>query len=218
MVSAVGLLGGSFDPVHRGHLQLAERARAALDLDRVWLLPCAAPPHKPERHLAAGYHRLEMLYLAVEGRAGLGVSTFELAHGGVCYTIDTLRALRSSDPSRAPVFLIGSDALAEIETWREHEALLAEFDIAAAMRDDGEEARRRRDRPESVVRRESAVGLGPPVGAGGRVFSLDVPLPAVSSSLVRRRRATGGDIDDLVPARVARYIQRHGLYVEEGRR
>jgi len=217
-MSTVGVLGGSFDPVHRGHLELAIRAKAALGLGSVVLLPCAAPPHKPERALAAAYHRLEMIYLAVEGWTGVGVSTFEIARGGLRYTIDTLRALRDADPSRLPVFLIGSDALAEIASWREYETLLEEFDVAAAVRNDGEESARRRAWPEPVARREIAGRAAPDLGAGGRVFAIAADLPAISSSLVRRRRAAGLAVDDLVPARVARYIQRHRLYLEEGRR
>ena len=217
-MTAVGVLGGSFDPVHRGHLELAFRAKAALDLRSVVLLPCAAPPHKPERALAAAYHRLEMLFLAVEGWTGLGVSTFEIARGGVRFTIDTLRALRDADPSAPPVFLLGSDALAEIASWRDYETLLAEFDVAAAVRNDGEESARRRAWPESVARREIAGSAASDLGAGGRVVAIAAELPAISSSLVRRRRAAGFAVDDLVPARVARYIQRHRLYLEEGRR
>ena len=217
-MSAVGILGGSFDPVHRGHIELAVHAKAALGLTSVVLLPCAAPPHKPERVLAAAYHRLEMLYLAVEGWMGLGISTFEIGHGGVRYTIDTLRALRDGDPSARPVFLIGSDALAEIASWRAYETLLEEFDVAAAVRNDGEESARRRAWPAPVACRETSAPPGSDLGAGGRVFTISAELPAVSSSLVRRRRAAGSGVDDLVPARVARYIQRHRLYVEEGSR
>ncbi|HZN53826.1 MAG TPA: nicotinate-nucleotide adenylyltransferase [Candidatus Polarisedimenticolaceae bacterium] len=215
-MSAIGVLGGSFDPVHRGHVELATRAALALSLDAVVLLPCAAPPHKPERVLAAAYHRLEMLYLAVEGRERLGVSTLEIAQGGVRYTIDSLRALRHASPSRPPIFLIGSDALAEIRSWRDYDALLEEFDLATATRNDGDEAVRRGGWPEVVSRRETTAVSGLRVGAGGRVFKLEMALPEVSSSLVRRRRAAGEPVDDLVPARIARYIQRHGLYSREG--
>ena len=93
-MTTVGVLGGSFDPVHRGHIALACHALRTLGLDRVMLLPCADPPHQPDRALADRHHRLEMLYLAAEDRHGLQVSTLELAQRGVRFTIDTLRALR----------------------------------------------------------------------------------------------------------------------------
>jgi len=216
-LTTVGVLGGSFDPVHRGHVALACHALRTLGLDRVLLLPCADPPHKPDRALAARHHRLEMLYLAAEDRQGLLVSTYELAQRGVRFTIDTLRALRSGSPSLDPVFLCGSDALADVTSWREHEALLAEFDFAAVIRPDDAGNARDRGWPDSVARRVAplpAVG-GPGLGKGGRVYCLDLPALAVSSSLVRTRLASGQPVSDLVPARVARYIQRHRLYSEE---
>ena len=217
---SVGVLGGSFDPVHRGHVALACHALRTLGLERVLLLPCADPPHKPERALAPPYHRLEMLYLAVEDRQGLQVSTFEIAQGGVCYTIDTLRALRSGASSLAPVFLCGSDALADVPSWREYEALLAEFDFAAVIRPDDAGGPRAPGWPDIVARRAAPLSQtgGAALGAGGRVFRLEMPPLAVSSSLVRARRAAGRPADDLVPTRVARYIQRHRLYSEEAPR
>jgi nicotinate-nucleotide adenylyltransferase len=217
---AVGVLGGSFDPVHRGHLAFAEQARRTLGLERVFLLPCADPPHKPGRALAARCHRLEMLYLATEDRSRLSVSTFELAQGGVRYTIDSLRALRSGPSAIAPVFLCGSDALAEIASWREHEALLAEFDFAAVVRPDDAGSPPGEGWPDVVGRRVASFPHTDRValGAGGRVFCVEMAAIAVSSSLVRQRRAACRPIDDLVPTRVARYIQRHRLYSEEGPR
>jgi nicotinate-nucleotide adenylyltransferase len=211
----VGVLGGSFDPVHRGHLALACHARRILGLERVLLLPCADPPHKPDRALAPRYHRLEMLYLAVEGRDGLSVSTFELARGGVRYTIDTLRALRAGPPSLDPVFLCGSDALADVATWREHEALLAEFDFGAVIRPTDAGEPRSHGWPEVVRRHVVPSAGGAAIGTGGRVFAVDMPALAVSSSLVRARCLSGRPVDDLVPTRVARYIQRHRMYMEE---
>ena len=219
-MTTVGVLGGSFDPIHRGHLTLARHALQTLALDRVLLLPCADPPHKPGRALAARHHRLEMLYLAVEDRPGLRVSTYEIAQKGVCYTIDTLRALRGGSAELSPVFLCGSDALADIASWREHEALLAEFDFAAVIRPHDAGGPRHGDWPDLVTRREAPLpdSGGAALGAGGRVYSLTFPALAVSSSLVRTRRAKRQPIEDLVPARVARYIQCHELYMEEGPR
>lgn len=219
-MTTVGVLGGSFDPVHRGHVALARHALRTLGLGRVILLPCAEPPHKPDRALAARHHRLEMLYLAAEDRQGLHVSTFELAQRGVCFTIDTLRALRSGAPSLEPIFLCGSDALADITSWREHEALLSEFDFASVNRPVDTGTARERGWSDSVARRVAPLPAagGPGLGAGGHVYPLDLPAIAVSSSLVRKRLASGQAVFDLVPARVARYIQRHRLYSEEDSR
>jgi nicotinate-nucleotide adenylyltransferase len=212
-MSALGVLGGTFDPVHRGHLALAAGAAAALRLERVALLPCSVPPHKPNLPISAAYHRLEMLYLAAEGWEGLRVLPFEIERGGVHYTIDTLRALR--ELGEEPVFLIGSDALAEIETWRRYAELLAEFDFAAVMRSRDPVSPAAPPFPDDVARRLTDVdALDPraPLGRGGRIVRVPLDPPAVSSSQVRERAAAGDPIDALVPARVARYIQRHRLY------
>jgi nicotinate-nucleotide adenylyltransferase len=161
-----------------------------------------------------------MLYLAVEDRVGLEVSTLEIAHDGICYTIDTLRALRDGTPSCAPLFLCGSDALADIPSWREHEALLAEFDFAAVIRPDETGAPRDPGWPEVVSRRLTPLakaGSGS-LGAGGHVYPLDLPALPISSSLVRARCRQHQPMADVVPARVARYIQRHRLYLEEAAR
>jgi nicotinate-nucleotide adenylyltransferase len=195
---------------------LAWNALQTLDLRQVVLLPCAEPPHKPDRSLAARHHRLEMIYLAVEDRPGLGVSTIEIAEPGMHFTIDTLRVLRASTPALSPIFLCGSDALADVGSWREHEALLAEFDFAAVLRptDAGDSPDVRW--PEAVSRRVSPFSATDP--AGGHVYQLAMPPLPVSSSLVRTRCAMRQSIEDLVPTRVARYIQRHALYLEEGPR
>ena len=219
-MSAFGVLGGSFDPVHRGHLTLAAGALTAFGLDRVLLMPCADPPHKPLRTLAARYHRLEMLNLAVEGWGGLCVSTYEIARGGVHYTIDTLRSMRDASRGRHPVFLLGSDALSEVGSWRHFAELLAEFDFGVTMRPEVDRTSGTAAWPAGVADR-----LVPPAdlpdattGAGGRVFSVPIEALPISSSLVRSRVEAGQTIGDLVPPRVARYIQRHGVYVEEARR
>ena len=218
-MSAIGVLGGSFDPVHRGHVALAARARRALGLARVLLLPCAEPPHKPLRTLAPRYHRLEMIELAIEGWEGLGVSTLEIAAGGVHFTIDTLRRLRAEQPDSPPVFLIGSDALSEIDTWRDRATLLAEFDFAVAVRPDDGTSKEPPEWPPGVAGRFTDAPVdGLDLGRGGRIVPLAIPTVIASSTGVRARLARGEPIVDLVPARVARYIQRHGLYGREATR
>ncbi len=220
----VGVLGGSFDPVHLGHLHAASVVRRALGLSRVLLVPCARPPHKPHRDLAPAEHRVAMLRLAVAGIEGLEIGMQELERGGVSYTIDTLRALASGSPPLAPVFALGSDALAELPTWKQWRALATEFDLAAVDRADvGLDGLRRRLPPE-LSRRIVPVGAERPSratpapldpGAGGRIFLVSARPVAVSSSLVRSRAASGGRLDGLVPPEVGRYIERSGLYREE---
>ena len=205
---AVGVLGGTFDPVHLGHLRMATEARRLLCLERTLLVPAARPPHKLSDAPSAASDRMAMLELSIDGLDGLEISTIELERPGVGYTIDTLRALRAGPPPRDPVFILGWDALAQIDSWRCWRELLEEFDLAAVARADG--------RGQSRLAREVAARVvdGPAldVGRGGRVFRLPIEPLAVSSSAIRKRSRAGGSLDGLVPPGVARYIQRTGLY------
>src|SRR6478736_2747786 len=115
----LGLYGGSFDPVHYGHLLLAECARETLALDEVWLLPAAVPPHKQTRELAPAKHRLAMLDLALGGHEQIKSSRLEIDRGGVSYTVDTLTNIREQQPGATLFFLMGADSLHDLPTWRE---------------------------------------------------------------------------------------------------
>lgn len=219
----VGVLGGTFDPVHDGHLRIADAARRTLGLSRTLLMPAALPPHKVSDELAPAHHREAMLRLAVRGRPGLEIDTLELRSARVSFTIDTLRRLRDGRPPRRPVFVLGMDALRQISSWRRWRELLREFDLAVVDRSEDEPApeetlqsevaRRLVTLAEAAPRAERSERLE--VGRGGRVFRLPMaPIP-VSSSEVRARARTGGDLSRLVPPAVARYIQDMGLYRQE---
>jgi len=211
---AVGVLGGTFDPVHLGHLEIARRAREALGLAEVLLVPAAVPPHKTDRVLAPAGDREAMLRLAIADVEGLAISTIELDAGVVGYTIDTLRRLRRGPPPLAPVFILGMDSLADIDTWKDHRDLLREFDLIVVDRG------RCRERllPEierALVDIDAGPGPDPPAhapGRGGRVFRLGLPPIPISSSEIRVRAAAGRDLAGLVPDAVAGYIRSRGLY------
>jgi nicotinate-nucleotide adenylyltransferase len=205
----VGVLGGTFDPVHEGHLHAASSVRSAMRLKRVCLLPCAVPPHKPRGLFATDEDRLAMLRLALAGRPGLELCTWEVDRGGTNYTIDTLRALRR-ERGWDPVFIVGMDALADLSSWREPTALLDEFDLVAVDRPGTP------DVPSAgrVVPWKGA----PDLGRGGRVFRVVIPPRDVSASEIRRRCAVGEPLDDLVPPAVARYIRERNLYSLEAAR
>jgi nicotinate-nucleotide adenylyltransferase len=221
--AVVGVLGGTFDPVHLGHLGVAEIVLGSFRLGRLLLLPCDRPPHKTRRTISPAADRVRMLELAVEGRAGLEVSTIEIARGGISYTIETLRHLREVDRVD-PLFVVGVDALSELPTWRECDRLTAEFDLVVVDRPGGsvEEAMRALGAGHAG-RIVGAPAAGEPaggarVGRGGRIFHLPVPPCDVSSREVRRRAAAGLPLDGLVPPPVARYILERGLYREEAAR
>ena len=214
----IGLLGGSFDPVHEGHLRIAEEVRRLLGLSRTLLMPAAFPPHKARAELSPAHHREAMVRLAIGGREGLGVSTIELQTGRVCYTIDTLRRLREGEPPCNPVFIMGTDSLYQITTWRKWRELIEEFDLAVIERAEDDAPMDRGLNPE-VAARLVALADAPlarlQVGRGGRTFLLSIPPIPISSSAIRARARAGSDLGGLVPPAVARYIHRTGLYRQE---
>ncbi len=221
---ACGVLGGSFDPVHFGHLHVAEELRRCLRLSRVLLLPAAVPPHKSGDQIAPAAHRRAMLELALRGRDGLELCTLELDRGGVTYTIDTLRSLRSGQPPLRPVFLLGSDLLAQLPSWRGWRDMVREFDLALAGRaGHALETSRGELHPEIAGRlievpADAAAVAALEPGRGGRIFCPRLAPVPISASEIRARAARGNDLAGLVPAPVAEYIQRSGLYRREAAR
>jgi nicotinate-nucleotide adenylyltransferase len=190
-----GLLGGSFDPPHLGHLAFAEWARVQLDLEGVLFMPAGDPPHKRRARMTEARHRLAMTRLAVRGNPAFAVSDLEVRRNGPSYTVDTLRALTAAHPRRAWVLLMGADAFTGFGTWRDPEGILARAQLAVALRPG---ARRPR------------AGRWTRTGAG--VTFLDNPGLEVSSTALRDRARAGLSLRYLVPEAVARHITRHALY------
>jgi len=219
----VGVLGGSFDPVHLGHLRIAAWVREALRLDQVLLLLSPRPPHKDPTALTPPGARAEMLRLAIGDDPGLRLSTVEFDEEGPSYTIDTLRRFRTASAPADPVFIIGADSLPELPSWRLAQDLTAEFDFVVLDRPGSEPL----DAPRLVDRRLASrvVPLTPlppaggtrglPPGVGGRIFTLRRPATPESSSQVRALAASGRSLQGLVPPAVAGYISDHGLYRRE---
>jgi nicotinate-nucleotide adenylyltransferase len=197
-VSAVGILGGTFNPPHVAHLAAARAAREQLELDRVVLMPVASPPHKPLPDDPGPDVRLELARLAASGEEGLEVSDREVRRGGASYTVATLEELHADRPEDQLTFIAGGDMAASLPRWREPERVLELARFAVAERDGA--------RREDVERRTAGLR------GAARIAYLDLPPIEASSSEVRRRVAAGEPIDDLVPAAVARYIGQHGLY------
>ena len=185
----VALLGGSFDPVHIGHLHIAEVVLASAGYDRVLFVPAHVPSHKPSARLAATGHRLRMLQLAVAGHARLSVSDVEVRRGGISYTVDTVRELQACARIGArPGLVIGDDLGAELNTWREADTLFAMVELLVARR------------------RRSPL----PVAWPHRLLA-NHRLP-ISSSDLRRRIGAGQVVRGLIPDAVEAYIRKHRLY------
>ncbi len=196
--AAIGLLGGSFDPVHRAHLELAHAARRTLGLDAVWLVPARTPWQRASLG-ASPEHRRAMVALAISGEKGLELCDVELTRAGNSYTIDTLNTLRARHPDARFTLLLGADQLLNFTTWKDWTHILDLADLAVAPRP-GE--------PWRV-----AADLAAALGARARTVStIEMPLRDISATRIRARCAQGLTVDDLVPARVARYIEQHHLY------
>jgi nicotinate-nucleotide adenylyltransferase len=202
-VTRVAILGGTFDPVHLGHLEAASAARMLLSLDRVLLLPSRTPPHRNLEPRASVYHRFAMTALAANSRDGLEVSDLEVRREGPSYTALTLEALHEEGfhPSQL-FFIIGADAFAEIEAWYDYPRVLSLANFLVVPRPGAPYTR-----AESIRDPKSRI-----IGASTSVSFLDARTPDISSTEVRRRVAGGEAIDGLVPPGVAEHIRRHRLY------
>ncbi|MFW6161465.1 MAG: nicotinate-nucleotide adenylyltransferase [Planctomycetota bacterium] len=201
-MSKVGLFGGSFDPIHVGHLVVAEQARERLGLDRVIFVPGRRPPHKLDKRLAPGEDRLAMVGLAIAGHPAFEASEVELGREGPSYSIITVEQLQAAHPDWAIYFLIGADTLPELPTWYHIAELAGLCQFAVFARpgeslDDTEPLR-------GVLTEEQIAGI--------EDHCFHTPLIGISSTEVRRRVGEGGSIRYLVPDPVRRYIEEHGLY------
>lgn len=215
MRGGIGVLGGTFDPIHVAHLRVALEVREACGLDEVRLVPAAVPPHKAAGGVASAAHRLRMVELATADVPGLVPWDVELRRDGPSYTVDTLRALRDEVGAEARVvFVLGRDAFADLDTWREPGTILGLADTVVVTRppwpsglaiEDFPVALRHTlgyDRGSEAIRHESGRGV-----TLLRIAALDV-----SATDLRARVATGRSIRFLVPDAVAAYVAQHGLY------
>jgi nicotinate-nucleotide adenylyltransferase len=202
----IGVFGGSFDPVHLGHLIVAESCREQARLDRVLFVPAATQPHKQDRRLAAPHHRVEMLRLATCGHDAFDVSTTEIDRGGVSYTVDTLAALAATHPNDTLCLILGPDALAGLPTWREPERIVAAAEIIAVERESVD------DIAALVTEPRLAAILGPTHAARIAGARVRVPAIGIRSSDLRSAIAAGHSIRYRTPRAVELAIASHGLY------
>ena len=200
----IGIFGGSFDPVHLGHLILAERCLEQCGLDTVMFLPTAVPPHKQKRNLTKPHHRVQMLRLAVAGHVALDVSTWETDRGGVNFTAETLAEFQQQHPDSQLFFLMGADSLNDLPNWREPARIL-ELAIPAVVRRAG------KTEPDfnllnSYVDKNRLDQI--------RQAQVEMPLIELSSTNIRQRVCKNQTIRYLTPRAVEEYIREHQLYHE----
>jgi nicotinate-nucleotide adenylyltransferase len=197
----VGVFGGTFDPVHLGHLLLAECCREALGLDRVLFLPAAVPPHKPPDAITPAADRVEMLKLAIGGHEGFELCRYEVDRGGVNYTFETLAALRGQYGAEL-YFLLGADSLRDLPQWREPGRICELATLVVANRPDAEPPQW--DALAPLVSAERLAEI--------RRCQVEMPAIGISSRDVRRRVAQGRSIRYQTPRAVEMYITAHALY------
>ncbi|MGD0880683.1 MAG: nicotinate-nucleotide adenylyltransferase [Acidimicrobiales bacterium] len=187
----IGVFGGTFDPIHRGHVQVAESVRDALGLDRMLVVVANQPWQKQDRPVTPAEDRYAMVAAALADRPGLEPSRIEIDRGGPSYTVDTVRTVLSHEPDAEVVVVVGADVAAALDTWHEHEALRRLVTLA-------------------VVDRPGAPAADPP--AGWRSVRVPVGPVDVSSTDLRSRLESGDSVEGAVPDAVIRCIAERGLY------
>jgi nicotinate-nucleotide adenylyltransferase len=208
----IGILGGTFNPIHLGHLATASAARGALGLDRVLLVPSRLPPHRPGETLASPFHRFAMAALCASDCDWLSVSDHELQTPGPSFTARTLDHLRASGlPPSQMFFITGADAFAEIETWHRYPEVLDLAHFAVVSRP-GTRVNSLPGRLPSLQQRFAPAGTHAGANMDHRIFLIDAETPDISSTDIRRRLAHGDSVEGLVCPAVERHIVRHGLY------
>jgi nicotinate-nucleotide adenylyltransferase len=195
-----GILGGTFDPVHLGHLAIAEEARVSQGLSEVIMLPAGQPAFKQDDVVTPAKHRLRMIRLAIEGKPYLRVSELEIKRPGISYTVDTIAQLRNYSVGKNDLyFILGYDSLKQLPDWREPERMLGMCRLIVVPRPGC--PRPDMDELEKLI-----------PGITRRTILLEKPLIDISATDIREKVTRGESIDDLVPGPVAEYIKKHNLY------
>jgi nicotinate-nucleotide adenylyltransferase len=222
----IGIYGGTFDPVHNGHLNVAEAVSSAFALDRIIFVPAFMPPHKRKRMISSPFHRMAMLALATADSPKMFVSTVELEAPSRPYTIETLRRLKTELQPARLFFVMGADSFGDVTSWREYEAILSEYDVVVVTRPGYPDC----DDYGGAQGAEEAVGaLAPQLRRrivdlrGGaypsyedlespRIYLTDYVSVDVSATGIREAVEQGRPIDGLVPPPVAAYVEKYRLY------
>jgi nicotinate-nucleotide adenylyltransferase len=203
----VGIFGGTFDPVHMGHLRVAEEVRVDFSLDRVYFVPAFAQPLKRQKEAASAEDRLRMLNNALRGNSFFKVSDIEIRRGGISYSIDTIRTF--SKRFEEMFFILGADAFSDIGLWRSHEELFGLANFVVMMRP----GRRIEDMPKAIKDQTRSLDGATWVHASGkRIYFRVITQLDISSTRIREFSGKGRSIKYLVPRSVERYIVEKGLY------
>ena len=200
-LTRLGILGGTFDPIHIGHLAMAQAVLETMKLDKIFFVPCHLPPRKSARGVTAAVHRYEMVRRAIQGNPGFAVSPFEKENPGRSYTIDTVRHFARKFPGARLFFAIGADAYTSLGTWKDINGILGIVDFVVVNRPG--------DAPPLLSCDSKTRGR---TGRGIRHLSVVMPGMDISSSYIRQCVRWGKSIRYFVPQGVLRYIENHKLY------
>lgn len=197
----VGIIGGTFDPIHHGHLMLAEYSRVTFKLEEIVFIPSGNPPHKGEEVVSPINHRYNMTLLAINSNPYFSISTIEVERKGPNYTIDTIEQLKEINKDVDYYFILGEDSIREIHTWKDYDKLLRICKFIVA--------------PRPYADRKTLVDRVNSLNAKyeNSIYILDMPLIEISSTDIRNRLSNGLSIKYLVPEMVEMYIHKHKLYI-----
>ena len=197
----VGIMGGTFNPIHNGHLFLAEHAYDQAGLDYVLFMPTMKPPHKADMSIVSAEHRINMVRLAIKNNPKFVLSDLELNRPGITYTSDTLKALKENEPDTEYYFIVGGDSLMMMSHWMDPQTVFRLSTIVAG----GREQCSQEQLENQVTHLEDAYD--------GKIILLDMPIMEISSEQIRNRLAKGETIRYYVPDEVISYIQEYDLYI-----
>jgi len=211
----LGVYGGSFDPIHLGHLLPVEDARAAMGLDEVLYVPAFAPPHKPLGPSASAFHRFGMCAVALADFPHFVLTDFEASRGGTTYTVETLRHVRANHPDSEVFLVVGSDSMASLHTWREWREIVADYRVVVVYREGVDYADLREQLPPELAQRLAPLGARPhdETADGQTIFWAGNAPVTISSTWIRSALPSVQSLSESLPPAVERYARRHRLYV-----
>ncbi len=196
----LGILGGSFDPIHLGHKTLAEASLKEAKLDEVIIMPAKVQPFKQHKKVTEDFHRLAMAELTFEGNNKIHVSDYEIHNSVISYTYDTLAYFRKKHPDYDIYFIVGTDSFLSLETWYEGIDLLENFSFIVSVRPGYRES----ELEEKILKYRQLYGAN--------VIKIEAQMPSISSTEIREKLTRGDKVNDLIPECVERYIKENGLY------
>ncbi len=211
-MQSIGILGGTFDPIHNGHIRLALEAKEQLKLDQVRLIPVNIPPHR-EQPVASSLHRQNMLELAIKNEIQLCIDCRELESEEISYSINTLKSLREEFPEDSLCLILGRDAFNKIDSWKDWQELLHYAHIIVANRPDESSNKVSAELQTWIEKNQTTDQTQFKNNLSGQLYSINIPMLDISSSMIRQCYSENKSVDNLLPATTQTYIKDNHLYL-----